>query len=163
MVVLVIQSVISGTYKLKTLKAEAEADEENKKIVQAIDERMAAELKKGSVQIEKLLLQRLKKYVPPERKNEVTTTVKKTIAKLIRKMDIGYKIDGDAGAPEETVEEGKDLTQEQNEQIRSVEEVKRPAAEIRHHEIPIEPVLNLPAPNEDEPAETKDDGEEETT
>ena len=111
MVVLVIQSVISGTYKLKKLKAEAEADEENKKIVQAIDERMAAELKKGSVQIEKLLLQRLKKYVPPERKNELTTTVKKTIAKRIRKMDIGYKIDGDAGAPEETVEEGKDLTQ----------------------------------------------------
>ena len=86
MVVLVIQSVISGTYKLKTFKAEAEADEENKKIVQAIDEWMAAELKKGSVQIEKLLLQGLKKYVPPERKNEVTTTVKKTIAKLIRKM-----------------------------------------------------------------------------
>ena len=70
---------------------------------------------------------------------------------MATRLDNGYQIDGDMGEVKpEKLEEGQEPSKEHANKLKLVQEVKELAQQIRYADIPDEPVLQLPRPEEED-------------
>ncbi len=152
-----ILDLMSKTEGLRKVKHEAEKAGAETRITKMIEEQIKKEIDAGLVAVNDTLI---KQYTgAKERKKELSNEGQKMLQGLATRLDNGYQIDGDVGEVEpEELEEGQKPSNEHAKKLKLVQEVKELAQQIRYIDLPDEPVLHLPKPEEED---DEDGGKEE--
>lgn len=139
-----IQEIIQNSYKLREVKANAEAAGIHVDILKQMESQVKQQVSSDLGE----LTNELMKQFPGSKAREAAefrNYVESTLEGLATRLDHKYQYDGDAGAwPED--EEQADSQASKHRQM--AEEVRQVAEGVRYVELPPEPILGLPSPKE---------------
>jgi hypothetical protein len=154
-----ILGIITGTCKVRTIKAEAISAHLSKTIITMLEGEARKRIEVGLIDIETKLFQQYR--VRSERQQTLKTEGKKVLRDLAIRIDNGYQIDAETGETEtEHLPDGQKPNAEQQAKNESARRVGELAGRIRNTELPSEPVLRMPGTNGDDDDEAEHDERE---